>query len=115
MQADMRAEMFDHLQRLPVSFFDDNKTGAMMSRLLNDLFEVSELAHHGPEDLFISAVLLIGSFVLMASISLPLTLIIFASVPIMVVFAAFKRVKMNKAFDAAREQISVINGALRGV
>ena len=112
MQADMRAEMFDHLQRLPVSFFDDNKTGAMMSRLLNDLFEVSELAHHGPEDLFISAVLLIGAFVLMATISLPLTLIIFASVPIMVVFAAVKRIKMKKAFSAAREQISVINAGL---
>ena len=112
MQADMRAEMFDHLQRLPVSFFDDNKTGAMMSRLLNDLFEVSELAHHGPEDLFISAVLLIGAFVLMASISLPLTLIIFASVPVMVVFAAMKRAKMNRAFDAARERVSVINAGL---
>ena len=112
MQADMRAEMFDHLQRLPISFFDDNKTGAMMSRLLNDLFEVSELAHHGPEDLFISIVLLVGAFVLMASISFPLTLIIFASVPVMVVFAALKRIKMKKAFAAAREQISVINAGL---
>lgn len=112
MQADMRAKMFDHLQRLPVSFFDDNKTGAMMSRILNDLFEISELAHHGPEDLFISAVLLVGAFVLMAGISLPLTLIIFASVPVLIAFAAFKRIGMNKAFSAAREQVSVINAGL---
>lgn len=111
-QADMRAGMFDHLQRLPISFFDDNKTGAMMSRILNDLFEISELAHHGPEDLFISAVLLVGAFVLMAGISLPLTLIIFSSVPIMVAFAAFKRLRMKKAFAAAREQVSVINAGL---
>ena len=112
MQADMRAELFDHLQKLPVSFFDDNKTGSMMSRIVNDLFEVSELAHHGPEDLFISAVLLIGAFVLMSSISLSLTLIIYAAIPVMIVFAAIKRVKMVKAFDAAREQISVINAGL---
>ncbi len=112
MQADMRAQMFDHLQRLPVSFFDENKTGAMMSRILNDLFEVSELAHHGPEDLFISAVLLVGAFVLMSGISLPLTLIIFSAVPVMVAFAAFKRIKMKKAFAVAREQVAVINAGL---
>ena len=112
MQADMRAELFDHLQKLPVSFFDDNKTGSMMSRIVNDLFEVSELAHHGPEDLFISVVLLVGAFVLMASISLPLTLIIYASIPVMIAFAAVKRIKMIRAFDAAREQISVINAGL---
>lgn len=111
-QADMRAELFDHLQRLPVSYFDDNKTGALMSRILNDLFEITELAHHGPEDLFISGVLLIGAFVLMSSISFPLTMIIFASVPVMVAFAAIKRVQMKKAFAAAREQVSVINAGL---
>ncbi|MBQ9544683.1 MAG: ABC transporter ATP-binding protein [Clostridia bacterium] len=112
MQADMRSKLFDHLQRLPVSFFDDNKTGAMMSRIINDLFEVSELAHHGPEDLFISALLLIGSFILMSSICLPLTLIVFASIPVLVAFAALKRLQMNKAFKAAREQVSVINAGL---
>ena len=112
MQADMRAKIFDHLQRLPVSFFDDNKTGAMMSRILNDLFEVSELAHHGPEDLFISAIMLVGSFILMASICLPLTLIVFAFIPVLVAFAAVKRLRMMRAFAAAREQVGVINAGL---
>jgi len=112
MQADMRTELFDHMQQLPVSYFDDNKTGTMMSKILNDLFEVSELAHHGPEDLFISAIMLVGSFILMASISVPLTLIIFAALPFMIVFTALKRGKMHRAFDTARKEVGEINAGL---
>lgn len=67
-QGDMRRDMFKHLQKLPFSFFDENKTGAIMSRIINDLFEVSELAHHGPEDLFISSITLIGAFIMLAGI-----------------------------------------------
>lgn len=113
MQADMRSAIFDHMQRLPVSYFDDNKTGTMMSNILNDLFEVSELAHHGPEDLFISLIMLVGSFILMSSISLPLTLIIFSAIPFMVIFTALKRKKMHAAFSAARAQVGVINADLK--
>ncbi len=112
MQADMRRDVFDRLQVLPLSYFDNNKTGTIMSRIINDLMDVSELAHHGPEDLFLSVVMLVGSFVLMARISLPLTLILYAAIPFMVVFAVKKRNKMNKAFAASRAEIGEINAGL---
>ena len=81
MQGDMRKDMFKHLQKLPNSYFDNNKTGDLMSRMINDLMDVSELAHHGPEDLFISTIMLIGSFAVLSSINIQLTLIIFAFIP----------------------------------
>lgn len=112
MQADMRRDVFDHLERLPLSYFDNNKTGTIMSRITNDLMDISELAHHGPEDLFISAVMLIGSFILMSSIHLPLTLIVFACVPVMVVFSSKKRRKMDDAFTASRVELGEINANL---
>ncbi|MBQ4044487.1 MAG: ABC transporter ATP-binding protein [Clostridia bacterium] len=112
MQADMRRDVFDHLQRLPLTYFDNNKTGTIMSRITNDLMDISELAHHGPEDLFISAVMLIGSFCMMASIHLPLTLIVFVCVPAMVIFSAKKRRKMDDAFTATRVEIGEINANL---
>lgn len=112
MQADMRRDVFDHLQRLPLSYFDDNKTGTIMSRITNDLMDISELAHHGPEDLFISLVMLIGSFILMCSIHVPLTLIVFAAVPAMVFFAAKKRKKMDDAFTETRVELGEINANL---
>ncbi|HOA85396.1 MAG TPA: ABC transporter transmembrane domain-containing protein, partial [Bacillota bacterium] len=113
MQANMRRDVFSHLQTLPLSYFDNNKTGTIMSRIINDLMDVSKLAHHGPEDVFISVVLLVGSFVIMATIYLPLTLIVFASLPIMIVFAIFKRKKMSEAFTEARVQIGEVKPALR--
>ena len=76
-QSDMRRELFFHLQKLPFSYFDDNKTGVIMSRMTNDLFQVSELAHHGPEDVFLSLITLIGAFVMLAIINVYLTLIVF--------------------------------------
>ena len=88
-QADMRRDMLDHLERLPLSYFDSNKTGTIMSRLINDLMNISELAHHGPEDVFISLFMLIGAFVLMARIYLPLTLVLYAILPFMIFFAVF--------------------------
>ncbi|MGN1081811.1 MAG: ABC transporter ATP-binding protein, partial [Acutalibacteraceae bacterium] len=102
MQADMRNDLFSHMQRLPIKFFDNNKTGALMSRITGDLFDVSELAHHGPEDLFLSVILLVGSFILMSRINLTLTLIVFAGIPVLIAFAAFKRLKMSKAFGKMR-------------
>lgn len=108
-QGDMRRDMFRHLQKLPFSFFDENKTGAIMSRLVNDLFEVSELAHHGPEDLFISSITLIGSFIMLARINVYLALIIFAVVPVMVFFAIKTRKEMNEAFKESRVQVGEVN------
>ncbi len=112
MQADMRKEAFDHIEKLPFSYFDDHKSGAIMSRIVNDLMEISELAHHGPEDLIVSVFLLVGSFILMASINIWLTLIIFACIPFMILFAARQRLKMSAAFTKAREEVSEVNATL---
>ncbi len=112
MQADMRRDVFDHLERLPLSYFDNNKTGTIMSRIVSDLMDISELAHHGPEDLFISTVMLIGSFVMMSMIHLPLTLIVFAALPAMILFSAKKHKKMSDAFTATRVEIGEINASL---
>lgn len=112
MQAAMRRDVFDHLQKLPLSYFDSNKTGTIMSRIINDLMDVSELAHHGPEDLFLSAVMLVGAFVLMARMCLPLTLILYAFLPILVFFAAKQRRKMSDAFTLSRKEVGEINAGL---
>lgn len=112
MQAEMRRDVFSHLERLPLTYFDNNKTGTIMSRIINDLQDVSELAHHGPEDLFLSIVMLVGAFVLMAEVCLPLTLIIYAAVPFMVLFAAKKRKKMYSAFTHSRAECGEINATL---
>ncbi len=112
MQAAMRRDVFDHLQKLPLSYFDSNKTGTIMSRIINDLMDVSELAHHGPEDLFLSVVMLIGAFVLMAKMCLPLTLILYAFLPILIFFAAKQRRKMSDAFTQSRKEVGEINAGL---
>lgn len=112
MQADMRKEAFDHIEKLPFKYFDNNKTGTIMSRIINDLQEIAELAHHGPEDFILSCFLLIGSFILMASINIWLTLIIFAFIPFLVFFAARKRLKMSAAFTKAREEVGEVNATL---
>ena len=111
-QSAMRREIFGHMQKLPFSFFDNNKTGSLMSRVVNDLMEIAELAHHGPEDLFLSLVLLIGAFIMMSMINVYLTLIIFALLPFLIVFAAKKRLKMAEAFKKSREEISHVNANL---
>ncbi len=112
MQADMRRDMFDHLEGLPLTFFDNNKTGSLMSRMISDLQDVSELAHHGPEDILISLILFIGSSFFMFRIYWPLALIVAAFLPIMVVFSASKRKKMHAAFMDSRMEIAEINSNL---
>jgi ATP-binding cassette subfamily B protein len=112
LQYDMRKEVFAHLQTLPFSYFDDNKTGNIMSRIVNDLMDISELAHHGPEDLFISIVMLIGSFVLLCAINIKLTLIVFACIPVIIIFTMTKRMKMSKAFYDVRKKIALVNTKL---
>ena len=96
-EADIRRDLFSHMQDLSFSFYDKNRTGQLMSRATNDLFEITELAHHGPEDLFISTVTLIGAFCVMLTIQWKLALIVFAIVPIFVVFTVIQRRRMMKA------------------
>ncbi|NCB30623.1 MAG: ABC transporter ATP-binding protein [Clostridia bacterium] len=112
MQGDMRRDMFRHLQKLPFSFYDENKTGGIMSRMINDLQDVSELAHHGPEDLFLSIILLIGSFVMLATINLSLTLIAFAGIPFVIWFAVVSRKGMRDAFRKNRVRTADINAGV---
>lgn len=109
MEYDMRRDIFTHLQTLPFSFFDKTRTGKIMSRIVSDLREISELAHHGPEDLFISLIMLIGSFAIMMTYEWRLTLIVFAFIPIMLWFAMSKRMKMFKAFMSVRKKIANVN------
>lgn len=112
-QVDMRRDAFSHLQRLPFTYFDRTKTGSIMSRVINDTFEIAELAHHGPEDLFISAVMLTGSFILLCTISIGLTLIIFACIPLLILFSISKRYKLSLTSRKSREQIGEVNADLQ--
>ena len=100
MQAQMRSDMFKHLEKLPYSFYDNQETGKIMSRMTTDLWEISELAHHGPENLLISSVSVILSFVYLSSINIWLTLIIFACVPFLLLIALGLRKKMRNDFMA---------------
>ena len=112
MQAQMRSDMFNHLEKLPYKFFDSNETGKIMSRMTNDLMEISELAHHGPENLLISGIMITLSFTYLSTINIWLTLIIFACVPILVVVSLFCRKRMREAFTESRKSIAVINASL---
>ncbi|MBQ4066443.1 MAG: ABC transporter ATP-binding protein, partial [Clostridia bacterium] len=114
MQAQMRREMFDHLQKLPYRYYDDHETGKIMSRMTNDLFEVSELAHHGPENVIITSITVIASFAYLATINWLLTLIIFLCVPFLFIVALILRKRMRDAFKRSREAAAEINGALEG-
>ena len=109
LEYDMRRDLFEHLHKLSFTYFDNTKTGHIMSRLVNDLNEISELAHHGPEDLFIATVTLIGSFIIMALVHLPLTLITFSVVPIILIFTVLTNKKMQKAFRNLRVEMGEIN------
>ena len=109
MEADMRRDLFRHLQRQPFSFYDKHRTGHLMSRVVNDLFEVVELAHHGPEDLFISVVTLVGAFILLLGVQWKLALIVFALVPLIVLFTARRRRKMSDASRRVKERTAGIN------
>lgn len=102
MQADMRSELFNHLQKLPFSYFDNNKTGVIMSRMTNDLFEIAELAHHGPEDVFLSLVTVIGAFIMLSFINVYLALIVFAFIPLGVLISVLLRRRMKRTARAVR-------------
>lgn len=112
MQSDMRRDMFKKLQKLPFSYYDENETGKIMSRMTNDLMNVSELAHHGPENLFICGATVILSFSYLFYLNWLLALIVFLCVPLLVIITLVMRKRMNKAFMETRKSVAVINASL---
>ena len=112
MQAHMRRDLFAKYERLPVSYYDERKTGDLLSRLTNDLFEISELAHHGPENVFLATLMLGGSFIILSGINLELTLIMFAIIPFIVLFTFLSRTRMRTAMKNSRKQTAEINATL---
>lgn len=111
-EADIRSDLFSHMQDLSFSFYDKNRTGVLMNRVTGDLFEITELAHHGPEDLFISVVTLVGAFCVMLTIRWELALIVFAVVPLFLLFTIFQRRRMMNASTEVKRKMAGINGEL---
>jgi len=112
MEYDMRNDIFNHFQKLSFNFYDNQKTGQLMSRITNDLFEITELCHHGPEDIIISIIKFVGAFIILIGINVPLTLLLFIFLPIMFFFAWKMKTRMNVAFKANRQRISEINAQI---
>ncbi|WP_121604193.1 ABC transporter ATP-binding protein [Virgibacillus sp. Bac332] len=108
-ETDMRQELFHHVQRQSFRFFDNTKTGHIMSRITNDLFDIGELAHHGPEDFFISIMTFIGAFIIMFTINVKLAIVILFAVPILIFLIAYSNIKMNKAWKKMYEDIAGVN------
>lgn len=109
MESDMRAELFEHYLTLPFSFYDDQRTGQLMSRITNDSLAVSELFHHGPEDLAIAALKFLGAFIILLSINVALTILVFLFLPIMALYAFYFYRLMTHANQLSRERIGDIN------
>ncbi len=112
LEADIRDDLFAHLQELSFSFYDKNRTGQLMSRVTSDLFEISELSHHGPEDLFISLVTLVGAFCVMLTIRWELALVVFAVVPLFAIYTAVMRSRMVRSSRQVKQTMAGINGEL---
>ena len=112
MQKDMRRDLFNKYQKLPFSYFDDHKTGDLLSRLTGDLQNVSELAHHGPENLFLAVLMFVGAFVILFSINRTLTLIMFAIIPFIILFTVLTRRSMFDAMKNSRKEMSNVNSTL---
>lgn len=112
MEADMRQDIFGHYQKLTFAFYDNQKVGHLLSRITSDLFDISELLHHGPEDLVISVIKIIGSLVILMTVNIKLALIMFAFIPVMVIFAFYYNGKMKTAFVHNREKIADINSQI---
>lgn len=109
---DMRAEIFDHYQKMSFSFYDEQKVGQLMSRVTSDLFDITELLHHGPENIAISFIKIIGAFIILMSINPYLVIAAFALIPVMILFAYFCNKKMKRAFRKNREKIAEINSQI---
>ncbi|WP_129600032.1 ABC transporter ATP-binding protein [Anaerophilus nitritogenes] len=113
MEADMRYDIFDHLQKLSFSYYDEKNTGKLMSRIVTDLFDISELAHHGPEDLFISILKITGSFIILLSINVKMSLTLLFFTFIMLYFSYFYNKRMRKIFRKNREKIANVNAQIQ--
>lgn len=114
MEYDMRRDLFRHIQRMPFGYFSKNKTGQIMSRLVGDLREIAELAHHGPEDFFISILMITGSFVILLGINVPLTILVFLFVFLLVAFSVTRRRSMSRSFKVVRRNHAEINAKIEG-
>lgn len=112
LETDMRRDLFDHLQKLPFSFYDNAKVGQIMSRVTNDLFDITEFSHHCPEEFFIAAIKIVGSFIILARVNFLLTLIIFLLLPLMLFSVMAFRKNMKAAFKKQREQTGILNAEL---
>ncbi len=112
MEADMRRDIFGHYQKLTFAFYDNQKVGHLLSRITSDLFDISELLHHGPEDLVISVIKIIGAFTILLMVNVKLALVAFAFIPVMAAFAFYYNGKMGKAFQRNREKIAEINSQI---
>lgn len=112
MEADMRSDIFGHYQKLTFAFYDNQKVGALLSRITSDLFDITELLHHGPEDIVISLIKLVGSFIILLTINVKLTIVAFIFIPIMIVFASYYNSKMKQAFKRNRVRIAEINSQI---
>ena len=112
MEADMRRDIFGHYQKLTFAFYDNQKVGHLLSRVTSDLFDISELLHHGPEDVLISVIKIVGSFVILVNVNANLTFVAFAFVPVMLVFAVYYNKKMKSAFTQNRAKIADINSQI---
>lgn len=108
-ETDMRRDLFAHLQRLSHSYYSDHKIGQIMARITSDLFDITEFAHHCPEEIFICGLKITVSFIILCKVNIPLTLIIFATIPIIFCFVKFFNTRMRRAFKAQRHQIGEIN------
>lgn len=113
METDMRQDLFDKYMSLSFSYYDKNNTGEMMSRLVTDLFDISELAHHGPEILLMCSLKIIGSFVLLLYINVPMTLCLSVVVVVLVVFTVLRQTRMQKIFTENRERIAQVNAGVQ--
>ncbi|MFL0266684.1 ABC transporter ATP-binding protein [Candidatus Clostridium radicumherbarum] len=113
MEADMRSDIFSHLQRLSFSYYDNTNTGKLMSRIVTDLFDISELAHHGPEDVFISLLKIAGSFIILMGINVKITAILFFITLAMLYFSVRYNKKMKETFRENREKIAIVNAQVQ--
>ncbi len=109
-EADIRRDMFAHLQRLSFRFYDNNQTGQLVSRMTGDLFEITELAHHGPEDLFVSIVTLTGAFLIMLTVRWELALVLLVVVPLFLCFTVALRRRLNRVSLGVKQKLGEING-----
>lgn len=112
LETDMRRDLFSHLKNLSYSFYDETKLGQIMSRITNDLFDITEFSHHCPEEFFIAALKIIGSFIILSFINIPLTLIVFAFLPLTLIIVTYFNKKMRKIQKQTRVQIGEINSQI---